>query len=581
MKKLLLSLSFLAIFSITINAQTVLFTDSFETYTTAGYIAQQATPNWTTWSNAPGTAEDGIVSEDFAHNGIKSGLISGTNDMILPLGNKTSGKYNVSFYYYIPSGFGAYFNLQHYESPGIQWATEIYFGNNGAGNIKANNITTNFTHLNDAWIFIENHVDIDNDTAALFIDGVHIVTWPFATQAGGSAGAAQLGGVNFYAGAITGQTPKYYVDDVTYTQLATPLNPPTINVSATDIYTNGTAPESFDITNNGDQDMNFVAYPTYPYDTNNFAATPVLSQITYGQSAFGSGLGGFTVPVTVKAANSFKPDYLNVAIGQEISSVDVQINDMANNFSLLVYDRGSFITPGPGTQLYNIPFTPAGAGSLTNVPLPSPIYIDGKDIWIGYVCDADTGTYPLGLDGGPRVAGVNWISTGPGWSEYNLTVDNNLLIYGNLQGNPVQQWLTVNPMSGTILPSQTQTIDLTFNTVGLPVGDYLSVVEIGANDPNQEYTSVNVHLTVVTNIDDLESTISVMTYPNPTTSNINIKSDNKIDDVLIFGSTGQLVKTLKIDSKTGLIKVNDLAKGNYVLNIKSGNTTITRKVIVQ
>ncbi|PCJ25547.1 MAG: hypothetical protein COA97_07720 [Flavobacteriales bacterium] len=581
MKKILLFLTCLATVGITANAQTVLLADSFETYTNGGFLAQQATNGWTTWSNAPGTAEDATISQNFANGGVQSALIQGTNDMIFPLANKTSGKYNVSFWMYMPTGFGGYYNLQHYQAPGIEWAVEVYFGDNGIGEILANGTTTPISHSNSAWVFVENHVDIDTDTAAIFIDGVHIVTWPFATQAGGGVGAAQLGGVNFYAGALTGQTPTYYLDNVTYTELIAGNNPPTISVSTTNINTNGTAPETFDITNNGDQDMDFEAYPTYPFAANNVPITPVYTQITQDVSGFASGLGGFTVPVTVKAANRFIPSYLNAAIGQEINSVDVQINDMATNFALLVYERGSFITPGPGTLLYNIPFTPTGAASITSVPLPSPLYIDGKDLWIGYVCDADTGTFPLGLDAGPRTLGVNWISTGPGWSEYNAAIDANLTIYGILQGQAVQQWLTVTPMSGTLTSSQSQTINLTFNITGLPDGNYLSVVEIGANDPNQEYTSVNVNLTVVTSIDDLGSKVSVMTYPNPTTQNINIKSDNKIDVVSIYGLNGQLIKTILVNDKTALLKVSDLAKGSYVMKIKIGSNSIIRNIIVQ
>tara|TARA_R110001592_G_scaffold57323_5_gene174311 strand:+ start:3983 stop:5728 length:1746 start_codon:yes stop_codon:yes gene_type:complete len=581
MKKFLLSLSFLAIFGISTKAQTVLFTDSFETYTAGGFLAQQATPTWTTWNNTPGSSEDATISTDYANSGTQSVKIANANmDIILPLGNKTSGKFNVSFYYYLPSGFGGYYNLQHFQAPGNQWANEVYFGNGGSGNIIANNITTNFTHANDQWILIENHVDIDNDTAALFIDGTHIVTWPFATQAGGGAGAAQLGSVNFYGGSITGQTPTYYFDDVTFTELALPLNPPTIDVDVTDIYTTGQTPESFNITNTGQQDMNFVAYPTYPFDAANVSITPTLSQLTYDVSGSGSGVG-YASDVTVKAANKFTPSALEDAIGQEITSVDVQIWDAATNFSLLVYDRGSFTTPGPGALLQTIPFSIAGANDNVNVPLTSAIYVDGKDLWIGYVCDADSGTFPLGVDNGPRTPGVNWVSTGPGWSEYNATIDANLTIYGNLQGNPIQKWLTVSPMSGMLTPTQSQQMDLTFNTTGLTPGNYLSVVEIGSNDPNLEYTSVNVYLTVTTGINDNDAKIGVMTYPNPTTNNINIKADAQIDAVSVYGMNSELVKTVQVNANTALIEVSNLAKGNYVLDIKTGNNTIKRNVIVQ
>ncbi len=580
MKKILLfTMAFVSIITTT-KAQTILFTDSFDTYTSGTFIAQQGLP-WTTWSNLPGSAEDANVSNLLSHSPSNSVLIdNSSDDIILRLGNKTSGKFNVSFYYYIPLGFGGYYNLQHFEAPGNQWVNEVYFGNNGQGNIQANGVTTNFTHPNDAWFLIENHVDIDNDTAALFINGVHIVTWPFATIPAGGVGAAQLGGVDFYGGAIAGQTPKYYFDDVTYTELATPLNPPTVNVSVADIYTTGAAPEMFTITNNGNQNLDFVAYPTYPFDTNNVAVTPVLSQLTYDVSGSGSGVG-YASNVTVKAANKFTPSFLSTAIGQKIVSVNVQIWDSASNYFLLVYDRGSFTTPGPGALLQSIPFNIAAANDNVNVPLTSPIYIDGKDLWIGYVCDAIGGTFPLGVDFGPRTLGVNWVSNGPGWSEYNATIDANLTIYGNLQGNPIQKWLTVSPISGTLTPTQVQQMDLTFNTAGLPDGNYLSVVEIGSNDPAQEYSSVNVHLSLITSVDNINAKIAVMTYPNPTTKNINIKSDTKIDAVAVYGLNGQMVKTVQVNANTAVIEVNYLAKGTYVLDIKSGNNIIKRNVVVQ
>jgi len=583
MKKIYLFLTCLAVAGITVNAQTVLLADSFETYTNGGFLAQQATNGWTTWSNQPGGSEDATISQLFANNGVQSAELIGAQDMIFPLGNKTSGKYSISFWMYMPLGFGGYYNLQHFQAPGIEWAVEVYFGDNGIGEILSNGNTTPISHANDAWVFVENHVDIDTDTAAIFLDGVHIVTWPFATQAGGAAGAAQLGGVNFYSGALAGppaQTPNYYLDDVTYTELIAGNNPPTINVSTTNINTTGSPAETFNITNNGDQTMNWDAYPTYPFSATNATATPVYTQLTHDVASAPNGIG-LGAPATIRVANLHQPAYLNPAIGQEISSVDVYINDLASNYALLIYERGSYITPGPGTLLYNIPFTPSGAMSTTNVPLPTPLYIDGKDLWIGYTVDGVGGDFPIGTDGGPRVPGVNWISTGPGWGEVNPTIDANLSIWANLQNQAVQQWLTVAPMSGTLTAAQSQVINLTFNIAGLPTGNYLSVVEVGCNDPATEYTSVNVNLTVATGIDDLDSKIAVMTYPNPTTNNINIKSDNIIDIVTIYGQNGQLVKTVSVNAKTTLIEVNDLAKGNYILDIKSGKNSIKRNIIVQ
>jgi len=562
-------------------AQTILFTDSFETYTTGGFLAQQATPAWTTWSNQPGGAEDATISETFAHSYIKSLKIASTqDDIILPLGNKTSGRYNVSFWYYIPTGFGGYFNMQHYQNPGIQWATEVYFGNNGNGNIQAQGITTNFTHANNAWIHIENIVDIDLDTAWFFIDGVQIVKWKFSTQASGSAGAAQLGGIDFYGGAITGQTPTYYVDDVTYTEINSGLNPPSILVSTDTIITTGQAPETFTVTNTGNQDLNFISYITYPYDVNNITNTATINALTHVQSAFASGLG-FNSSITAKVGTKFFPADVNPIIGQSVYSVTLQINDVPTNPVLLIYDRGSFITPGPGTLLVNKPFTATTPGELIEVPLDAPIYLDGKDLWIGYEAYADSGLFPYGLDGGPRVASANWFSNGPGWSEYNATIDANLFIAGNLQGNPVLQWLSVSPTTGTILGLQNQTMTLSFNTTGLTTGNYHAVVQIGCNDPTQEFSDVDVFLTFISGVNNNNESVGVMTFPNPVTNNINIVSNNNIEKVILFDYNGKEVNSKSVNNTATQINVEGLAKGNYLMQIYSGNTIVKRKIIVK
>lgn len=567
-------------------SQTILFTDSFETYTTGGFLVQQANAGgwWTTWSNQiNGGAEDAKISELQAHSPIKSVLVdNAADDLILKLGNKTSGKFNVSFWYYIPTGFGGYFNMQHYQAPGIQWATEVYFGNDGNGSIDAQGITTLFTHPLDTWTFIETIVDIDLDSAWFYVDGVKIVQWKFSTKADGTAGAAQLGGIDFYGGAISGQTPTYYFDDVAFTQLAQPLDPPTINLSTTNITTDGLAPESFTITNAGQEDMTFDAYTTYPYDVNNVTTTATLTELTHvqGGSGVANGLGWLADQVGARVANKFRPQDINPAIGQEISSVFVGFNDVPTNTSLLVYDRGSYITPGTGTLLQTIPFTVSTIGEIVNVPLTSPIYIDGKDLWIGYICDALTGTYPIGMDAGPIVPGVNWSSIGPGWSEIGPTFTN-LVISANLQGNPVKQWLTITPTSGTILASQLQQIDLSFNIVGIPDGTYHSVVVVGSNDPANEYSNVDVYLTVVTNIANPDLNIGIMTFPNPATQNVNVKSNQSIDYINVYDINGKLMNKVNFNTTNGTVDVSKYAKGNYVLEIISGSNIVKRNIVVK
>ncbi|HQO51001.1 MAG TPA: hypothetical protein PK939_11265, partial [Bacteroidales bacterium] len=64
----------------------VVYADNFDSYTAGAHIAQTIPSNWTTWSNAPGGAEDGVFSADQASSGTLSAMISGTNDNLLKLG---------------------------------------------------------------------------------------------------------------------------------------------------------------------------------------------------------------------------------------------------------------------------------------------------------------------------------------------------------------------------------------------------------------------------------------------------------------------------------------------------------------
>lgn len=113
-------------------------------------------------------------------------MISGTNDNVLKLGNKTSGVYHVSWKMFVPTGFAGYYNFQHMEAPGNEWAFEVYFDNNGTGYMHAggNNAAT-FTYTNNQWLTVENFIDLDADWAQVYFDGALIYEWQFSLQAQG------------------------------------------------------------------------------------------------------------------------------------------------------------------------------------------------------------------------------------------------------------------------------------------------------------------------------------------------------------------------------------------------------------
>jgi hypothetical protein len=97
------------------------FCDDFESYDNTMPLGPQSA-EWTTWSGNEGGAEDGIVSTGQASSGSQSlfidgGVGGGPQDVVLNLGNQTTGRYRVQFKMYVADGKAAYFNIQKPKCP--------------------------------------------------------------------------------------------------------------------------------------------------------------------------------------------------------------------------------------------------------------------------------------------------------------------------------------------------------------------------------------------------------------------------------------------------------------------------------
>ena len=113
-----LPLSLLVALSVPASAQLII-SENFDSYAVGAYIGTVSPLYWNTWSGSPGGADDATVSDTQAHSGansvgfIASGAAGGPSDVLLLLCDKTAGYYTLSWWTYIPSGKGGYFNIQH------------------------------------------------------------------------------------------------------------------------------------------------------------------------------------------------------------------------------------------------------------------------------------------------------------------------------------------------------------------------------------------------------------------------------------------------------------------------------------
>ncbi len=223
---------------------------------------------------SPGGVEDALIVTEQAHSGTQSVKVEGLTDLLLKLGDKTSGKYQIKFYYYLAAGFCGYFNIQHFESPGIEWAYEVHFGATGSGYLSAGSEqVAGFDYTPDTWIEIDNIIDLTNDWTELYIDGELLYEWPFSWQYNAQSGTNQLGAMDVWAGGPTGETPLYYMDDVEVIQLEGGIGAPVIGLDpVTMIETMNagtTTSQTLSISNTGELDLEYGIVVTYPDDSKN------------------------------------------------------------------------------------------------------------------------------------------------------------------------------------------------------------------------------------------------------------------------------------------------------------------------
>ncbi|MCB0519466.1 MAG: T9SS type A sorting domain-containing protein [Lewinellaceae bacterium] len=194
-------------------------------------------PWWTTWDLMPGSATDGLVTNNQFLSCEQAMEISeaGGDDAILDFGLRTAGNYLLSWDMYVPTGFGAYYNIQKnlatLPNPAqTDFAIQVNMTPDGNVAMDAGTAAAfTFTYPHDQWFNVSHLIDLDNNLAFLFVDGVEVAAWPASWSIFSTAGAKQINGVDFFGNADN----LYYVDNVLLQQL--PSIPGNVCASANDI----------------------------------------------------------------------------------------------------------------------------------------------------------------------------------------------------------------------------------------------------------------------------------------------------------------------------------------------------------
>jgi len=110
---------------------------------------------------------------------------------------------------------------------------------------------------------------------------------------------------------------------------------------------------------------------------------------------------------------------------------------------------------------------------------------------------------------------------------------------------------------------------------------YLDTIQGYLNPRMYEVLDLANHVPIISGINDIEGTL-VDLYPNPANNVLNIVSYTVgINSISIFNLNGQEVLNTTVNANQIRLNTSSLANGVYIVDIKSNNTSVKRKLIIE
>ncbi len=593
-------------------AQLNLYLTDFETYTVGTRLATQAGSPWTTWSIAPGGAEDPFVSSTQAHSGTKSVNVLNANDCVFQLFDKTTGRYNIEWYMYVESGKLGYFNfLSDFNGSTSKWALQAFLIHDSILVDAAGTSSYKGLFASNTWKKMQVIVDIDDDFATLLVDDIELISYQWSKGAQGTDNSLKLDGINFYGwdNNATG-TSGYYIDDLTVDSVAAPISPSnlTATLNGADIDVVWTAPvpapSLYKLSRNGVvvsagtgltyTDVGpwpnmyiYGARANYPFFGYSHASNLDTATITGGVSR------------NLVLFEEFTGTWCQYCPGAAMGLRDM-IETNHKNAAAIAYHNGDpyVVTSGSDREAYYVitgfptvigdgnrdGSSRVDGGNATTSMYPSYLPIYNKRIACPAFDNLNVSIVQTSTDNytATIVAQETFTAFSPVKLHAVLTESNIAVTWGNQTECDFVERAMYPSSSGTSVNFTTQnpqTFNINFSTAGYVKNNCEFVVFI-QDDVSREVTQVaKVDMSSVIGVEELSGN-KISIYPNPA-SEYFIAMTNGKGLIEIYDVTGKLVSTSSITKTTQVVDIRKLQKGLYFVKITNENNAFTQKLVVE
>ena len=581
----------------------VLIFDPFEEYTVGNKIAVESAAAghdwWTTWSDNPGSAEDGVVAD---YDNTQCGHLTYNNDQVLLLGDEENGVYDLEFDILVPEGKNGYFNiLHHFAGSQSTWAMQCYLhltndGQNstsapGHGTIHAgSNSTADVPCVYDAWMHFRLHVDTDMDVAEYYYtapgeDEVLVCTWQWSLDSFGEEVAGRtLGAMDFFP-PENAATSEYYLDNFSFKKIggeSAPVLAVTPDEITETLGEDDLTTATVTIENSGNSIGDWAGW----LDFGQGAEGTQTAELSYHDGQVSSGIGSSDAYTREMGVCFPANAYAGASMGMKITSAEYYIYDeyksTDNNYIFRIYGQG--LHGQPGEMLAEKTVNTSAMGQWITATFDEPVYMTGQTMWVTVELQQGAGEYPLSMDGGlyGEEQNGNWLATdGKNFSHcYSAgSFEGAWLITVHAQGTLIPAtWVSMDKMEGAIFGGESEDITLTLNSIGLSEPEYNANLVIETNDA--ELPHVEIPVTLIVDLDAVaENANSNVIYPNPSNGNVTVEAQGTL---AIYNVAGQLVRIVNLDSEINTIDMN-VENGVYFFSIydNNGYNTVSRVVVAK